>query len=133
MLLAERDLPAIGKYIRGLGKAEVTELGIQLGLSFRWLRNIKFSGTHYYDVVDAWLKRQDSVAEICPPTWQNLVATLREVDQNGIADKVTKEQGKHVMLVSFLHPKLGIYVFTQCNRTGQRTLCICKLTAPRRA
>ncbi len=92
---AEGDFPAIGKYLCSLRKAEIIELGIQLGLSFRWLKDHKSSETYHYDVVDAWLKKQDSVAEICPPTWQNLVATLREVDQNAIADQVTKEQGTH--------------------------------------
>ncbi len=92
---AEGDVPVIGKYLCSLRKAEITELGIQLGLSFRWLKDHKSSETYRYDVVYAWLKKQDSVAEICPPTWQNLVATLREVDQNAIADQVTKEQGTH--------------------------------------
>ncbi len=92
---AAGDIPAIGKYLHCLSKAEITELGIQLGLSFRWLKHHKSSETYHYDVVDAWLKKQDSVAEMCLPSWQNLVATLREVDQNAIADQVTKEQGTH--------------------------------------
>ncbi len=89
------DLPAIGKYLRTMSKAEITELGIQLGLSFRWLKDHKSSETYRYDMVDAWLKKQDSVADVCLPSWQNLVATLREVDQNAIADQVTKERGTH--------------------------------------
>ncbi len=92
---AEGDFPAIGKYLRSLTQAEITELGVQFGLSFLWLKHHKSSETYRYDVVDAWLKKQDSVAEMCLPSWQNLVATLREVDQNAIADQVTKEQGTH--------------------------------------
>ncbi len=90
---AEDVLPAVGKYLRNLSKAQVTELGIQMGLSYRWLKDNKCSDTFHYDVVDAWLKQQDSVADLCPPTWQNLVATLREVEQNGVADQVAKDQG----------------------------------------
>ncbi len=90
---AEDDLPAVGKYLRNLSKAEVTELGIQMGLSYRWLKDHESSGTFRYDMVNAWLKKQDSVAEICPPTWQNLVGTLREVELNSVADQVSKDQG----------------------------------------
>ncbi len=90
---AQAEFLAVGDYLHSLSKSEVTELGIQLGLSYRWLKHRESSGTYYYDVVDAWLKRQDRVAEMCPPTWQNLVATLREVDQNAIADKVTAKRG----------------------------------------
>ncbi len=89
------DVPAIGKYLRTMSKAEITELGIQLGLSSRWLKDHNSSETYHCDVVGAWLKKQDSVAEMCLPSWQNLVATLREVDQNAIADQVTKERGTH--------------------------------------
>ncbi len=96
---AEGDVPAIGKYLCTLSKAEITELGIQLGLGFRWLKDHKSSETYCYDVVDAWLKMQDSIAEMCLPSWQSLVATLREVDQNAIADQVTKEQGTHKALL----------------------------------
>ncbi len=97
---AETDFPAICKYLQGLSKPEITELGVQMGLSFWWLKNHKSSEIYCYDVVDAWLKKQDSVAEMCLPSWQNLVATLREVDQNAIADQVTNERGTHkAMLV----------------------------------
>ncbi len=90
---AQDHLPAVGKDLRNLSKAQVTELGIQMGLSYRWLKDHESSGTFRYDMVDAWLKKQDSVAEICPPTWQNLVATLREVEHNSVADQVSKDQG----------------------------------------
>ncbi len=90
---AQADFGAVGNYLQCLSKSEVTELGIQLGLSYRWLKDYESYANYRYDVVDAWLKTQDSVADIRPPTWQNLVAALREVDQNGIATQVTAERG----------------------------------------
>lgn len=102
---AEGELAAVGKYLRSLSKAEVTKLGIQMGLSYKWLKDVKSSGTYRYDLVDAWLKEQNSVAEVCPPTWQNFVATLREVNQDDIADRVTKEKGthRHIHLEFIMH------------------------------
>ncbi len=90
---AENDLREVADYLRSLSKSKITELGIQLGLSYRWLKDYESSANYRYDVVDAWLKRQDSVADIRPPTWQNMVAALREVNQNGIATQVTAERG----------------------------------------
>ncbi len=95
---AEDNLPAISNYLRNLSTAEVTELGVQMGLAYRWLKDYESSHNFRYDVVDAWLKQQDSVANMCPPTWQNLVTALRRVDQNGVADQVTKDRGKCVQL-----------------------------------
>ncbi len=100
---AEDNLPAISNYLRNLSTAEVTELGIQMGLAYRWLKDYESSHNFRYDVVDAWLKQQDSVADVCPPTWQNLVTALRRVDQNGIADHVTNDGGLHIMFFCLLH------------------------------
>ncbi len=89
LYIADEDkLPAICNYLHNLSKAEVTEIAIQMGLSYRWLKDHESSDNYRYDVVDAWLKKQDSVGKMCPPTWQNLVAKLRQVDQHGIANQV---------------------------------------------
>ncbi len=120
---ANSDFLAICKYLRSLTKAEITELGVQLGLSFQWLKNHKSSEIYCYDMVDAWLKKQDSVAEMCLPSWQNLVATLREVDQNVIADQVTNERGTHkaILVGNLLHTcRLRIMLVRNCMEVIKR-------------
>lgn len=78
----------ITKYFSKLSKGELTELGVQLGLSYRWLSDRESSVNYRHDVADAWLKMQDNV---CPPTWRGLVLALQRMNQNGLADTVARD------------------------------------------
>lgn len=75
-----------------------------MGLRYRWLKDHESSETYRYDVVYAWLERQDWVAEMCPPTWQNIVTTLRELDHYGVAEKMSKGRGMFIAFMCLIHP-----------------------------
>ena len=90
--IGDDDHVEIKKYLSKLSKYQVTELGLHLGLSYRWLSDRERSESYRNDVVDAWLKRQDNVLKVCPPTWRNLVEALRKVKQNGIASEILADK-----------------------------------------
>ncbi len=77
--------------IEGLSKTEITKLGVKVGLGYRWLSDNESKDNYLFDVVSAWLRRQDKVEQMCPPTWRNLVRALRKIGQNGIADQVERK------------------------------------------
>ena len=76
----------------------MTQLGLQWGLHFRWLKDCETSDTYREEVVDAWLKKQDNVQKRCPPTWRNLVSSLLKENQFGIAGEVASDHGMHILV-----------------------------------
>ena len=90
----DQDFRDVTGYLLQLTKDQIYPLGIELGLSYRWLKDGMDSRSYRDDVVDAWLKKQDDVGKRCPPTWRNLVAALRSdrVKQNGIASRIAKDK-----------------------------------------
>lgn len=87
-LAGDNDHREIVGYFAKLSKGQVTELGVQLGLHYRWLSDRESSVNYRHDVASAWLRMQDNVKNVCPPTWRNLVTALQGVNQNGIAHEV---------------------------------------------
>ena len=46
---------------------------------------------HPDDMVDAWLRKEDDVYEKSgAPTWMSLIAALKKIGQNGIAQDIEK-------------------------------------------
>ena len=79
-------------HLKDLTKYDITKLGVQFGLSYRWLQDRENSaGNYLYDVVSAWLNGMDKVQQTCPPTWSNLEKALRRIGQNGVADNIAGE------------------------------------------
>ena len=66
---------------------QIRTLGGAFGLEFPKVSRMT---TPLVEVIAAWLRGEDNVSE--PPTWKSLVKALREIGQNGIADKIEKEK-----------------------------------------
>ena len=78
----------VANYLRTLPKEEVIRLGLAFGLSYRKLQNMQ---QHPDDMVDAWLRKEDDVYEKSgAPTWMSLIAALKKIGQNGIAQDIEK-------------------------------------------
>ncbi len=88
------DLITIVNLIKPLDKSKVTELGAELGLDYRWLRDNESRDNYRLDVVSAWLNGQDNVENVCPPTWRNLEIKLLSIHQVGIAAQVALQGNK---------------------------------------
>ena len=52
------------------------------------------SDTYLYDVIAAWLRKEDYVEEKGEPSWTTLVNALkhRTIKQEGIANKIAQEK-----------------------------------------
>ena len=74
-------------------KAHIYHLGIVLGLRQNKVKTLKDSDTFLDDVITAWLRREDQVAENGEPSWTVLVDALkhRRVGQTGIANNIAKD------------------------------------------
>lgn len=77
-----------------MNSQQMFNLGQVWGLHFQTAARIMKSDTYHDEMVDAWLKKQEDVSTRCPPTWRNLVKSLKHerVKQNGIAEKVEQER-----------------------------------------
>ena len=78
-----------------MSKAQITTLGIVLGLEFTKLRDKINSETFHLDTIHAWLQKEDNVAKKGNPTWRTLVHALNSkgVGQAGIAANIAKDKG----------------------------------------
>ena len=85
----------VSLYLTCLKKEELKILGQILGLSYTTVTNHIDSSLVVYrsSIVEAWLLKQDKVAEKGDPSWSTLEAALKHelLGQNGIADKIHRE------------------------------------------
>ena len=74
-------------------KAHIYHLGIVLGLRQNNVKTLKGSDTFLDDVITAWLRKEDQVAEKGEPSWTVLIDALkhRRVGQTGIANNIAKD------------------------------------------
>ena len=79
----------ITTYLRELETCHIFRLGGALGLHYT---NLKKMRSPLDDMVEAWLRRDDSVLKKGPPTWKSLVKALIETNHNGIADKIKQDK-----------------------------------------
>lgn len=78
----------VAGYLQALPKEVVVQLGLALGLSYRKLQNIQQCPDY---MVDAWLRKESDVLKKSgPPTWRSLIAALRKIEQEGIAQDIEK-------------------------------------------
>ena len=80
-------------YLLDMGKVHIYDLGLVLGLRQGKLKTIMDSTTFRDDVIAAWLRKEDQVAEKGEPSWRVLVDALkqRRVGQTGIANTIAKD------------------------------------------
>ena len=80
------DLPIVKRYLCDLGRDELIDLGVELGLRYP---NLQLMTSLKNEMVTAWLKSEDNVVRFSgPPCWASLVRALRNINQNGIASKI---------------------------------------------
>ena len=91
---AEKDIADIAEYLTEIGKAEILQLGLVLGLSHAKLKASMNSGTFLSDVIAAWLRKEDYVEKKGEPGWNTLVNALKHstVKQEGIANKISQDK-----------------------------------------
>ena len=89
-----KDWATICHYLRKLDGPQILRLGGELGLD---LYNLEKMKDLLYDMVRAWLRKQDHVKEKSgdPLTWKALVVALQRIGQQGIADDIFKDKCNH--------------------------------------
>jgi hypothetical protein len=95
--LGIEDHHIVRQYLKDLNDQNVIELGGALGLSYPKLCRMT---PLLNEMVRAWINGEDQVTERGVPTWSRLVAALRDVGQNGIANIITKNHLKSSAHVS---------------------------------
>ena len=90
------DLNEVSRYLHDLDRDQLRTLGLVLGLCFTTLQqhNQAANTTYLHHLLAAWLRKQDNVMQQCPPTWKNLVESLKSdrLRQNMIAWKIKTEK-----------------------------------------
>jgi len=91
----DEDFLEITEYLTNMGKTDVYNLGVVLGLSQRKVMTIRGSDTFLDDVITAWLQKEDLVIKRGEPSWTVLIDALkrRRVGQTGIAHNIAKDKG----------------------------------------
>ena len=79
--------------LRSLGKKDIYDVGLALGISHKRLKGIKDSEMFLNDMVDFWLSEVDNVSKKGTPSWEVLVDVLKHpmIGQNGLAQKIMEE------------------------------------------
>ena len=88
------DLAEITVYLHPLGRTEVFNLGLVLGLDYSRLKSLVESSNFLNEMLAGWLQRVDHMQKAGVPTWRRLEETLRDprVGQNGIASKMEQDK-----------------------------------------
>ena len=88
--LGEKDLLDITDYLLDMEKSHIYNLGLVLGLRQTKAKAVMDSTTFLDDVITAWLRKEDQVAEKGEPSWRVLVNALKHhrVGQIGIAKTI---------------------------------------------
>ena len=88
------DLVDVTDYLLHLGQTDIHNLGLVLGLSHPRLKYMSYSNTFIYDMMAAWLQKEDQVMKRGVPTWKTLVKALRHPRGNltGVADRIETEK-----------------------------------------
>ena len=88
--LGEKDLLDITDYLLDMDKSHIYNLGLVLGLRQTKAKALMDSPTFLDDVITAWLRKEDQVAEKGEPSWTVLVNALQHcrVGQTGIANNI---------------------------------------------
>ena len=84
------DLLEVTNYLLDLGKTDIHNLGLTLGLHYPHLTKMGGSETFRDDMIAAWLQKEDQVLKQGVPSWKTLVKALRNprVNQTGVAERI---------------------------------------------
>ena len=90
VILGIEDHFDVAQYLSELDIGQIRKLGLALGLHYSNLKNMK---SPLDDMVEAWLRKDDSVLKRSgPPSWKSLVTALEAISSTGIAEKVRKDK-----------------------------------------
>ena len=82
------DHDDICSVLKNLGPRQVTVLGEALGISYTKLMKME-DCLRLQEMVHAWINREDDVIRKCgEPTWNKLMAKLKDIGQSGIAEDI---------------------------------------------
>lgn len=77
------------KYLKPLDNDAILEVGMELGLDFNRLTNMKSSKYFLDEVVRSWLRQDDDVSETSgTPSWDSLIKALKAASFNGVASNI---------------------------------------------
>ena len=81
---------AVKQFLKHLTNAEIRNVGVYLGLSFRKLKSIREEDVQD-ETISHWLREDDDVTETSgSPSWQSLVQALEEAGHNGVVVNIRK-------------------------------------------
>ena len=105
--LGHGQLTDIKGYLVTLGRGNVINLGLVLGLQFATLRDLPTDFLNH--MITLWLNKADDVLSKGEPSWRSLIQGLRnkQVRQNGIAntiatDHCTQTEGIYFLTVLYI-------------------------------
>lgn len=78
-------------YLVTLGRPNLTNLGLVLGLRFATLRDLPTDFLNH--MITLWLDKADDVLSKGEPSWRSLIQGLRsnQVRQNGVANNIARD------------------------------------------
>ena len=87
------DLHQLSIYLHQVPNEDLIRLGLALGLNYDKLKRLEGRGNFLLDMLSMWLRGEDNVTKVGPPTWKTLVKALRvkTVSHNGIAQSIEKD------------------------------------------
>ena len=78
------------QFLKHLTNAEIRNVGVHLGLSFRKLKSIREEDIPD-ETISRWLREDDDVTKTSgSPSWQSLVKALEEAGYNGVVANIRK-------------------------------------------
>lgn len=86
--LGAADHHAVSRFLAGLTKQNLIDVGVQLGLNYTNLTDLSGSEIKN-ELIRMWLNQQDYVSKTSGiPTWRSLIEALEENGFGGTADKI---------------------------------------------
>lgn len=110
--LGHGQLTDIKGYLVTLGRGNVINLGLVLGLQFATLRDLPTDFLNH--MITLWLNKADDVLSKGEPSWRSLIQGLRnkQVRQNGIANTIAKD---HCTQTEGIYTSLLFYTLNSFN------------------
>ena len=79
----------VKKYLKPLANDDILKVGLELGLEYTRLKNLKSSSDFLDEVVHSWLREDDNVSTTSgTPSWDSLAKALKEAGCDGVASKI---------------------------------------------
>lgn len=100
------DISEISGCLQKLDKADISHLGMTLGISHSKLTEMKDSPSFPRDVITVWLQREEQRST---PTWKNLISALTDlvVKHEGMASEILQTERTTAEAVHMQHPEVS--------------------------